>query len=303
MKNLFRNIKLAFSAQARNELINDAIAADAKLDRMQREHETVVRQHQYAEQRFEQDNKVQGSVTPDDLLDFSSEYARNAVANLGSWSALAKGFSAFVRNNKDPKAEQFSHEFHAWNSVAVKQMDEESVLTTVANLSQVKPATGNKDTDAIIARITKKTVAEVQADREAKAKIATAKREDAIINYTSLVWSCVFGDGQYSMEAQRVLDKLQQTLLWIASWDTTNPAAIAAELLLIERDIELVKGIANKPADETFTECSLTSDGMMKNNRGGHKSEFTFDPLKELSAQAHADKQSFENWQAEQHAA
>ena len=61
------------------------------------------------------------------------------------------------------------------------------------------------------------------------------------------------------MQAEKVLNKLEQTLLWMAGWDTTNPAALAAELLLVEADIKLIKQIAAKSVGA----CNDFEDGVM----------------------------------------
>ena len=208
-----------------------------------------------------------GSVTTEDITNFASKYARNAVAQLGCWSAIARGFTEFVRNPKSDKVDGLCLEFHAWNAAAGDgEMDDNATLETIAKLSQVKPAKGNKDSDAIIARVLHKSIDEVRADREAKAAVATKKREEQIIAFNTVLWGSVYSEGSYSLSAERVMAKLEQTLLWMAGWDTTNPAALAAELLLIEADIKMVKHIAKQEAGATedFTDGVMCADTLTR---------------------------------------
>lgn len=190
-----------------------------------------------------------GSVTPDDLMDLNSTYIRNAVASLGAWSALAKGFNAFLR---EPKlAEPFVDEFHAWNSVVTEeqQMNEEATLEVVAKLTQVKPAKGNDATDQIIARVRKIDVAAVRAEREAKAAKDTQKREAALLAYSQLIWSMVdHSESQYALSGAKAVSKAIDTMGWIAQWNG-NPDAIAGELLLCEADVATLERIAKKEAE------------------------------------------------------
>ena len=54
------------------------------------------------------------------------------------------------------------------------------------------------------------------ADRLKKAEKQTKQREDAIISFNSLLWTATQGDGLATMPAQKAIDKLQQTMLWVA---------------------------------------------------------------------------------------
>jgi hypothetical protein len=64
-----------------------------------------------------------GEVTPDVLSDLCSNRGKNAIAQLGAWSSVAKGFNAYMKQMQ--QREQFRNfdlvwkniaEFHAWNS-------------------------------------------------------------------------------------------------------------------------------------------------------------------------------------------
>lgn len=250
-------------------------AADAAQDRQEQDRRIrILQTTTHAEPR----QVTVGHITTEDLLDFGSKYSRSAVAQLGCWSAIARGFSEFVKaggrasfdakNPKSDKLDAFCLEFHAWNAVAGEgEMDENATLETIARLSQVKPAKGDKQTDAIIARVLNKSVEEVKADREAKAAVATKRREEGILAFNTILWSCVYSEGTYTMPAERVLNKLEQTLLWMAGWDTTNPASLAAELLLVEADMQTVKQVAAKSvgACADFEEGVMCADTISRN--------------------------------------
>lgn len=192
---------------------------------------------------------LKGSVTPDDLMDLNSVYVRNAVASLGAWTALARGFSAFL---KDPKtAEASITEFHAWNSVCTTegQMDEEAVVTTIAKLTQVKPAKGNDQTDSIIARVRKISVDAVRAERQAKADKDTAKREAAMLGFSQLVWERIYdSEGVFKISGTKAVSKAIDTMNWIANW-SGQPDAIAGELLLCEADVATLERVAKAEAE------------------------------------------------------
>ena len=273
--NFLRNIQLAFSAKARNQFVNEVLASDKAEDRRQQAKETVIKQKQYAEPV--QNDPVVGHISTADLLDFSSRYGRRAVAELGIWSAIAKGFTAFCKDQRDPSIETFIQEFHAWNQAAdigrynaedsnVTSWNDERTLETIARMSQVKPAVGNKQTDEVIARVLKKSIEEVKADRVAKAEKKSKEREDHILAFNSLLWSSVWSEGEFSMPAQKVVTKLEQTLLWMAGWDTTNPAALATELLLLEADMTMVKNISKKEVGTTndFEDGTMCADTLTR---------------------------------------
>jgi len=267
MRNFFNNIKLAFSASARNELANSLIAQDQAADKAQAE--IVTKQHTITGANNTAREPMVGHFSTSDVSDLGSDYAKSAIAQLGSWSALARGFSEFCKNPKSDTVDSIIGEFHAWNATLSegKQMDDEATLLVISRLSQVKPAKGNQQTDEIIARVTKKSVADVQADRVAKAAIKTKQREDHIVAFNSLLHASVIGDAFAEMPAQKAYDKLEQTLIWVASWDSSNPAAQAAELLLIEQDMKMVAKIGKRAAGSTedFVDgvmCADTLDRM-----------------------------------------
>lgn len=269
MKSIFRNIRLAVSTLIHGDQAVNTLTAQVAAQLNQPHHSKVIaaRKAQYAEPEEHQE-VTKGYISTEDLGDFISDYSKNAIASLGAWSALAKGYNEFVKDQTSPKVESFLSEFHAWNAVSPSQMDEEAVLMTVARLAEVKPAKANETTDAILARIRKCTIEEVAAKRQADAEKKSRIREELLEAFVSAVWSHVYSEKMYQLPAAKVETKLIQTMEWVAGWDSTNPAAQAAELLLIEADLKMVKQLAkqDKHNHEDFVDGVLTADAMMRMN-------------------------------------
>lgn len=219
-----------------------------------------------SQQVAHQEEPIKGYIGTEDVSDFASEYTRNAIGQLGAWAALAKGYNEFVKNPKSEVVGKFLSEFHAWNAVCPKQMGDDEVLSTVARLTEVKPSKSNADTDRILARVRKVSVEEIAAKRIANAAKKTAAREECLEAFVAAVWTHVFSDEYFQMPASKVEGKIIQTLEWVASWDSSNPAAQAAELLIIESDLHLARKIAkqDRENDSDFQEGVLTADGMMR---------------------------------------
>lgn len=264
---IIRNVRLAFSTLINGDkhIVNTTANMFQQLNQPHHSKVIEARQKQYAE-HAEPVEVLKGYISTEDVSDFSSEYVRNAVATLGAWSALAKGYNEFVKDQKSLKVGHFLNEFHAWNAVAPSQMDEEAVLLTCARLTEVKPAKANAATDEILARVRKCSVAEVAAKREADAAKKTRQREELLEAFVAMVWSHVFSEQLFSMPAHKAEAKIIQTLEWVASWDSNNPAQQAAELLLIEDDLKLCRKIAKEDRQnhEEFVDGVLTSDAMMR---------------------------------------
>ena len=265
MKNTLRSIRLLISRAIAPSCVSEETDADRAANKKFQQRKQAVLESQYATAAKQREALV-GHVSTATLQDFSSDYARNAVSSLGAWSALAKGFSDFVKNPKSESSNKFCNEFHAWNAVATneRQLDDEATLAVIARLSQVQPAKGNKQTDEVIARILKKSLDEVQADREQKAKARTAQREEHILAFNTLLWSSVWSEGEFSLPAQKVMDKLEQTLEWMAGWDSTNPAALASELLLLESDMKLVSTISRQEPADDYIDGVMAADTLTR---------------------------------------
>lgn len=204
----------------------------------------------------------------------NSSYLRDAIAQLGAWAALARTFSEFerVHNKKNAdftKYKQALNEFHAWNAATStdKQMDEEAVILTLDRLADPVVPKGNKDTDAIIARVRKMSVEEIQAERVAQAEKKSAIRKEMLNALQAEIWKFDSDDIDPSLSSTKVAAKAVQTLEWIAKSWQGEPAGIAAELLLIEADIKVIEKLAaideDRNPDNRFIEGVLTADGMM----------------------------------------
>ena len=153
------------------------------------------------------------------------------------------------RRNADPTAyEQAKEEFHCWNAATSldKQMGEEAVIIALDKIAEVNIPQGNKETDAIIARILNKDLATVQADRVTKAAKQTAQRKDLLAALCADVWQYSGEDVNCYLSSAKVAAKAVQTLEWIASTWQGEPAQIASELLLIESDIKMIEQLARK---------------------------------------------------------
>ena len=207
-----------------------------------------------------------------DLL--NSQRVKEAICGLGAWSALARAFNAYNNNLDKPKQRQddkpvnlLIDEFHAWNSLAQNQMDEDAVLDLATRLADVQPAKGNPSTDLIIARVRKCSVEDVKKDRERKAAVKAAIRVERIVGFVEHVWSWSVVETEYSIPMAKVIGKVIQTMEWVAGWDSYDPVQTAAEILLMEddlRSIEKLSKIKNNDHGEDFIEGVLTADGMMR---------------------------------------
>lgn len=208
-----------------------------------------------------------GHISPADVADLSSDYGRNAIISLATWSAIARSFNEFVRNPKSDTLQATLDEFHCWNAMASEsaQLDDDATLLIIARLSVVKPRAANEQTDAIISRITGKPTAQVAQERVAKAEKKSKQREEAVLNFNSALWASPQGSDTASMPAQKAIAKLVDTITWVGEWDGDG-SRIASELLLLESDIAVLKNIARKSAGAStdFEDGTLTTDGLAR---------------------------------------
>lgn len=216
-----------------------------------------------------------GEFSTSHLTLLHSNRVKEAICSLGAWSALARAFNTYnqnldkpVQRRDDEKVNKLIDEFHAWNSAAENQMDQDSVMDLATRLADVQPPKGNTQTDSIIARVRKCSIDEVKADRERKAKIKAAIRVERITGFVEHVWSWTVVDTEYSIPMIKVINKVIQTMEWVAGWDAFDPAQVAAEILLMEDDLRTIEKLSKvKNNDERasdFIDGVLTSDGMMR---------------------------------------
>lgn len=234
----------------------------------------VLTQHERAEQQ----SIARGKFYVMDLTRLGSERVRDAIAQLGCWSALARAFSEYERvvgkkHLSDVKLSALMDEFHAWNASksAGGYMGDDAVFEAVAKMSVVAPAKGSAETDAILARVKKVDVATIRAERIAKAEKKTQARIDMLEGFVATVMGYQGTDvDHHAMSSAKALDKAIQTLEWVASWDSQNPAEQAAELLLIEDDIKLIRQLAAVEVHngEDYVEGVMASDTLERNING-----------------------------------
>lgn len=231
----------------------------------------ILSQHERAEKQA----LVAGKFYVMDLTNLSSERVRDAIASLGCWSALARGFSEYERvtgkrNLSDAKLNVLIDEFHAWNasSSARGYMNSDQLFEAVAKMSVVNAPKGSPETDAILARVKKVSVETIRADRLKKAEAKTAARIDLIEGFVALIEGSTGGTIEHhAMSSAKALDKAIQTLEWVAGWDSNNPAEQAAELLMIEDDIRLIKQLAKVEKDngQDYEDGVMAADTLNKN--------------------------------------
>jgi hypothetical protein len=215
-----------------------------------------------------------GEFSTSHLELLNSQRVKEAICGLGAWSALARAFNAYNNNLDKPvnrrdekQINSLIDEFHAWNSLAQNQMDEDAVMDLATRLADVQPPKGNPSTDLIIARVRKCSVDEVKKDRERKALIKAAIRVERIVSFVEHVWSWTVVETEYSIPMMKVINKVIQTMEWVAGWDSYDPAQTAAEILLMEDDLRTIEKLAktkNNDKGEDFIEGVLTADGMMR---------------------------------------
>ena len=213
-----------------------------------------------------------------DLTRLGSDRVRDAIASLGCWSAIARSFSEYERTvghkqANDAKLMVLIDEFHAWNASASARgyMGSDQLFEAVAKMSVVNAPKGSKETDAILARVKKISIEQIRAERLEKAEKKTAARIKLIEGFVALVEGFQGAEIEHhSMSSAKALDKAINTLDWVAGWDSNNPAEQAAELLMIEDDIRLIREMAKaeKRNDEDYVEGVMASDTLEKNING-----------------------------------
>lgn len=221
---------------------------------------------------------VAGKFYVMDLTRLSSERVRNAIASLGCWSAIARAFSEYERtvghkHMSDAKLTALIDEFHAWNasSSARGYMGTDELFEAVAKMSVVNAPKGSKETDAILARVKKNTVEQIRAERLIKAEIKTKARIEMIDGFIALIEGYQGNDSDaHHMSSAKALDKALHTLDWVAGWDSNNPAEQAAELLMIEDDIRLIRELSKseKQNTEDYVDGVMASDTLERNING-----------------------------------
>ena len=270
---MFTNLRKALASFiAPSQII--VMASQEELSKARSVTSPTMPKHLTTQQKHDQQPMV-GDFHVSHLDSLGSNYLKNAIAQLGAWSCLARAFSEYVkvqgkRAADETKLGQLIDELHCWNAAidSDKQMDEEAILLATDKIAEVKPVKGSPETDAIIARVRKMSVEEVRADREEKAAKQTAERQELILGFTQAVWGFTSSDMNPSLPIAKVAGKAIQTLEWVATNWQGDPAGIAAELLLIEADVKVIERLAREADsknDDTFIEGVMTGDALTRN--------------------------------------
>lgn len=243
---------------------------------------------------------IKGEITPEHLSMFRSNRGKQTVASLGCWSALARAFSLFMKEQQvHPSRQNWDKvyntlaEFHAWNAACCEKssgffvrdngeaygenlgftMSEEEVEITVAKLAILPMPRGDDKTDAILAKVRGCSMEVLRKEREDDINQRSEKRLSLVQEFCQMIWAGV-GSGdevEVSMPISKAIGKLAQTLQWVAGWKL-DPASAASECLLLQDDIETLTKMVGHSSDDLrdrdpdthFINGSLTTDGMMR---------------------------------------
>lgn len=245
---------------------------------------------------------VAGKFHVSNLDQLSSDYLRSSIAQHAAWICLAQAYGEYERvvNKKsrdDKRLNTILDEFHCWNAALplTKQYDDVNLVDTVARMSQVPPQKGNDATDAIIARVRGCSVDELRKARQAEADKKTKQREDMLEGFLSAIWSFTSSELDPFISGAKAEAKAISTIEFVANSWTGDPAAIAAEITLMEDDIKKIRWIAHQ---ETIRE------GEGQTTTVGHtgQREYKYDPAAEMSNAARLDTLAYQEWLATQQA-
>jgi len=156
-----------------------------------------------------------GEITPEHLSNFQSARSKQAVAGLGCWSALARGFSLFMKESQQHPSRQnwdkvynALNEFHAWNAACSEKssgyfvneqgeaygenlgfsMSDEDVELTIAKMAVLPLPRGDDETDAILAEVRKCSVDQLRKEREDDINTRSKKRLALVQEFCQMVW-------------------------------------------------------------------------------------------------------------------
>jgi hypothetical protein len=262
------------------------------------------------DEKYEAQERSTGVFHVDDLMLIQNQRARAAVAGLGSWTALANAVRRFTTemdktaSRRDPaKWEPLLEEFHMWNSASPSPMDSEATLLTIEKLMVKPEPKSNSATDKIIAEVRNITPEQVREERIARTKATNLKRIEYIESFNSMLWDAAnSNDVPAVLPWEKVFIKLAQTMEWIASWDSYDPAAVAGEIMEIKEDVRLLRkqeklsNTAGKKMD--FDNGQLTADGMIRNSTMAPENNRGFTGVESKNPNVIMDKQAYEEWLA-----
>lgn len=243
------------------------------------------------------------------LDELKSSRVVNAICSLGCWIALAKGFSAYTTVKTAKNAEMIHtrvidsfEQFHGWNrghrveeqlimgspSMVDPTMGQEAVQDVLSKLSYVTPMAAKGpalEALKVLARVKNVSVESLVEQRNKRAEEQTVAKMEAIDNFIiELFGFATYGvddeEPKVKLELDKVLTKVEQTLSWVASWNTTTEAgqlAQVSELILIEGDLNTIRSL--KPAGDDgqqFVDKILpTVDSIMYRENWDHRENTT----------------------------
>lgn len=262
------------------------------------------------DEKYEAQERSTGVFHVDDLMLIQNQRARAAVAGLGSWTALANAVRRFTTEmdktaaRRNPaKWEPLLEEFHMWNSASPSPMDADATLATIEKLMVKPEPKSNSATDKIIAEVRGITQEQVREERIERTKATNLKRVHLIDDFNSMLWDASnFEDVPATLSWEKVFIKLAQTMEWIASWDSYDPAAVAGEIMEIKEDVRLLRkqeklsNTAGKKLD--FDDGKLTADGMIRNSMPAIENNRGFTGVESRNIDVVKDKQAYEEWLA-----
>lgn len=262
------------------------------------------------DEKYEAQERSTGVFHVDDLYLIQNQRARSAVAGLGSWTALANAVRRFTTEmdktaaRRNPaKWEPLLEEFHMWNSMSPQPMDADATLATIEKLMVKPEPKSNSATDKIIAEVRGITPEQVREERIERTKATNLKRVHLIDDFNSMLWDASnFEDVPATLSWEKVFIKLAQTMEWIASWDSYDPASVAGEIMEIKEDVRILRkqeklsNTAGKKLD--FDNGKLTADGMIRNSTVEPSSNRGFTGVESKNPNVIMDKQAYEEWLA-----
>ena len=260
--------------------------------------------------KYEPIERSTGVFHVDDLCLIQNQRARAAVAGLGSWTALANAVRRFTTEmdktaaRRNPaKWEPLLEEFHMWNSMSPQPMDADATLATIEKLMVKPEPKSNSATDKIIAEVRGITPEQVREERIERTKATNLKRVHLIDDFNSMLWDASnFEDVPATLSWEKVFIKLAQTMEWIASWDSYDPASVAGEIMEIKEDVRILRkqeklsNTAGKKLD--FDNGKLTADGMIRNSTVAPENNRGFTGVESKNPNVVMDKQAYEEWLA-----
>ena len=260
--------------------------------------------------KYEPIERSTGVFHVDDLCLIQNQRARAAVAGLGSWTALANAVRRFTTEmdktaaRRNPaKWEPLLEEFHMWNSMSPQPMDADATLATIEKLMVKPEPKSNSATDKIIAEVRGITPEQVREERIERTKATNLKRVHLIDDFNSMLWDASnFEDVPATLSWEKVFIKLAQTMEWIASWDSYDPASVAGEIMEIKEDVRILRkqeklsNTAGKKLD--FDNGKLTADGMIRNSTMAPENNRGFTGVESKNPNVVMDKQAYEEWLA-----